>query len=83
MIRRGRQRAEERAIGIGPGPLNGLSPRPARPLLISAPMAPPVGNAERYCAVKRRKGGDSDRRPSLDLRLAAADRTSDSDGERP
>ena len=83
MFRRGRLRAEDLAIGIGPVPINGLSPRSAQPLVISVTMAPPVSNAEIYCAVQRRKAGDSERRPSLAHRLAADDRTSDSNGERP
>ena len=58
MFRRGRLRAEDLAIGIGPVPINGLSPRSAQPLVISVTMAPPVSNAEIYCAVQRRKAGD-------------------------
>ena len=83
MIRWGQQREEDWAIGTGPGPLNGFSPQPTRPLVISVLMAPPASNAKRYCVVQRRKGCDSERCPSLDLRHATADRTSGIDSERP
>ena len=59
------------------------SSRPARPLVIFASIAPPADTAERYCVVQRRKGCDSERCPSLDLRHATADRTSGIDSERP
>ena len=57
--------------------------RPARPLVVSAPMVTPTGTAERYCAVQQRKECNSERRPSFARLLAADDQTYESDGKRP